>query len=113
MRTPRRYHHGYVLDGLSWRRCLKGLVALALFASCTEGVQRTYDVCFRTFGAAQVESSKLQRLSAVRGELQAAERARVYYQSDAGTVAAARPYGYGFPGERRVMFQPPARRTTQ
>ena len=113
MRTPRRYHLGYVLDGLSWRRCLKGLLALTLFAGCTEGLQRTYDVCYRTVSAAEAETARLDRLNALRIELKASERARVYYQSDAGTVAAARPYGYGYPGERRIMFPAPMRRRAQ
>jgi len=86
---------------------------LALFAGCTEGVQRTYDVCYRTFSAASVEGAKLERLASLRADLQASERARIYYQSDAGIVSAARPYGYGFPGERRVMFQPPAPRSAR
>lgn len=110
MRLPRQHHHGHTIDGSSWQFLARGLLVLFAFTFLTASLQRTYDLVSRTRAAGRLEQEKLARLADLHQAQELAERSRAFYQSDAGLVAAARTYGYGLPGERRVMFEPPARR---
>jgi hypothetical protein len=98
-------HHGTVLDRMARTRCTQCVVMLFAFTLTSGFVRNTCDlVRLNREKATEIADREdtLRRACQRHDDLVAAKR---FYQSDNGIIAAGRPYGYGRPGERRVMFE--------
>jgi hypothetical protein len=108
MRQTRSTHHGRVLDTLTRLRCQRCLVMLVVCLGWVALLQNTAGVMAANRAAEVQVRAKEQRLAEAKQQLVVLRQAKAFYRTDAGLVAASRPYGYGRPGEHRVMFDTPS-----